>query len=156
MQSTGLDTNAIAVVAEMLPLPEVPRLPPVPINKEAVLVAEDTEENGRLVPLLRLTATGVPRFGEISVGEFPNTSDPVPVLSLIAAAKLADDGTVKKVKTPDPVPDIPDTGAVVAAIDPLPVADRLAPDPTTITAVVFVPLVRSVKDPPPPPPVDGA
>jgi hypothetical protein len=34
---------------------------------------------GRLVPLVRMTAEGVPRFGVVRTGEFDKTAFPVPV-----------------------------------------------------------------------------
>jgi len=45
------------------------------------------------------------------VGDVPKTSDPEPVSSVIAVAKLADDGVARKVAMPVPNPEIPeDTG----------------------------------------------
>jgi hypothetical protein len=47
---------------------------------------------------------------------------------------------------------MPDKGAAVAVIVPLPVTPRLEPVPTSIAAVVFVPLVIPEKAEPPPDP----
>ena len=40
--------------------------------------------------------------GEAIVGDVPNTNEPLPVSSVTAVAKLADDGVPKKVATPVP------------------------------------------------------
>ena len=52
--------------------------------------------------LLNVPEDGVPKTGVTSVGLVANTSAPVPVSSVTAAAKLADDGVPSQVATPDP------------------------------------------------------
>lgn len=52
------------------------------------------------------------------VGEVPNTSEPLPVSSVTADAKLADVGVARKVATPVPRPEIPvETGSPVALVN---------------------------------------
>ena len=50
-------------------------------------------------------------FGDVSpvvnVGEVPNTATPVPVSSVNADARLADEGVARKVATPVPSPETP-------------------------------------------------
>ena len=54
------------------------------------------------VQLLSCPDVGVPRTGVTNVGVFAKTRAPVPVSSVTAAAKLAEDGVPKKVATPVP------------------------------------------------------
>jgi hypothetical protein len=49
-------------------------------------------------------ADGVPKAGVTRVGEVANTKEPVPVSSVTAEIRLADDGVPKKVATPVPKP----------------------------------------------------
>jgi hypothetical protein len=93
---------------------------------------------GRPVALVSVTDVGVPRIGVTNVGLVAKTSPPLPVSSVIAAARLADEGVARKVPTPVPRPETPPTGTAVAVIVPLPVAAIEAPVPTTIAEVVFV------------------
>lgn len=60
--------------------------------------------SGRPVALVRVTDVGVPKIGVTSVGVLANTSAPVPVSSVTAAAKLALDGVPSHVATPAPRP----------------------------------------------------
>jgi hypothetical protein len=54
----------------------------------------------------------------VIVGDVPNTSDPDPVSSVTAVAKLADDGVAKNVATPVPRPLTPvDIGRPVALVN---------------------------------------
>ena len=55
------------------------------------------------VQLERLPEVGVPSTGVTSVGEVANTSEPLPVSSVTAAARFALDGVPKNVKMPVPV-----------------------------------------------------
>jgi hypothetical protein len=69
------------------------------------------------VRLVTTPDAGVPRAGVTSVGLLANTKAPVPVSSVTAAARLADDGVAKKVATPDPKPEMPvETGKPVAFV----------------------------------------
>jgi len=65
---------------------------------------ETPVEIGRPVQLVRVPDVGVPRTGVTSVGVLANTSAPVPVSSVTADAKFADDGVVKNEVTPAPAP----------------------------------------------------
>jgi hypothetical protein len=70
------------------------------------------------VQLDKLPEVGVPRIGVTSVGLVANTAAPLPVSSVSAAAKLAEDGVAKKVATFVPSPEIPvDTGKPVAFVN---------------------------------------
>ena len=63
------------------------------------------------------SADGVPKAGVTKVGDVAKTSAPVPVSSVTAAAKLADDGVARKVATPEPKPDTPvEIGKPVALV----------------------------------------
>jgi hypothetical protein len=57
--------------------------------------------------LLILVAVATPNTGVTRVGVLANTKAPVPVSSVTAAAKLAEDGVIKNAVTPAPVPDTP-------------------------------------------------
>jgi hypothetical protein len=57
--------------------------------------------------LVSTMAEGVPRAGVTSVGLVANTRDPLPVSSVTAAAKLAEDGVARNVAMPVPRPDTP-------------------------------------------------
>ena len=65
-----------------------------------VKVAEDA--GAVMATLLMLVAEAAPRVGVVRLGLVANTSDPVPVSSVTAAARLADDGVPSQVATPDP------------------------------------------------------
>ena len=59
----------------------------------------------------------VPETVPVKVGEFENTSDPVPVSSVTADERFADDGVPRKVATPVPSPDTPvEIGRFVASV----------------------------------------
>ncbi len=73
---------------------------PVPSPDTPVLI-------GNPVQLVNVPAEGVPISGVTRAGEVANTSDPLPVSSVTAAAKLALLGVARKVATPVPRPDIP-------------------------------------------------
>jgi hypothetical protein len=73
---------------------------PVPRPDTPVLI-------GRPVALVSVADEGVPRAGVTSVGDVANTSEPEPVSSVTAAARLAELGVARKVATPVPRPDTP-------------------------------------------------
>ena len=101
--------------------------------------------------LLMLVAVATPNTGVTRVGDVANTLTPVPVLSVSAAAKLADEGVIKNAVTPAPVPEtpveigrpvqlvkVPEVGVpnngVVRVGD---VANTKSPDPvSSVTAVI--------------------
>jgi len=64
-------------------------------------------EIGNPVQLVSVPEVGVPNTGVTNVGVFANTSAPVPVSSLTAAAKFDEEGVAKKVATLPPRPDTP-------------------------------------------------
>lgn len=84
------------------------------------------------------------------VGFVPNMSAPLPVAPVTAVARFALDGVARNVPTPVPSPLIPASGAAVAVSVPLPDAPSDAPVPTSMAAVVFVPLVSALNAPEPP------
>jgi hypothetical protein len=59
------------------------------------------------VQLDKLPDVGVPKIGVTKVGVLAKTLAPVPVSSVSAAAKFADDGVARKVATLAARPDIP-------------------------------------------------
>ena len=59
------------------------------------------------VQLLSVPDVGVPKIGVTNVGEVAKTSDPDPVSSVTAEARLDEDGVAKKVATLVPSPDMP-------------------------------------------------
>ena len=94
---------------------------------------------------------GVPKAGVTKVGEVANTKAPVPVSSVTAVRRLADEGVAKKVATPEPKPEMPvATGKPVALVsvpdDGVPNAPPLttgAPAVPTLTAkAVATPVPR--------------
>src|SRR4051812_19836254 len=56
-------------------------------------------EMGSPVQLVSVPEVGVPRIGVTSVGLVANTSAPLPVSSVTAAARLADEGVARNVAT---------------------------------------------------------
>jgi hypothetical protein len=63
---------------------------------------------GNPVAFVNVNADGVPRLGVTNVGDVANTSEPVPVSSVTALAKFAEDGVCKNVATPAPRPLTPE------------------------------------------------
>ena len=107
-------------------------------------------EIGRPVQLVRVPEDGVPNAGVTSVGEVANTNAPVPVSSVTAVIKLADDGVAKNVATPAakpetpleigrpvqlvrvPEPGVPNTGVMKVGVllktnNPLPLSSDITP-----------------------------
>src|SRR5207237_2750434 len=61
---------------------------------------ETPVEMGKPVQFVKVPEDGVPMFGVVKDGEVANTRRPVPVLSVIAELRLADDGVVRNVVMP--------------------------------------------------------
>jgi hypothetical protein len=78
-------------------------------KKVATLAAKpDTPvEIGSPVQLVRVPDEGVPKAGVTRVGEVANTKAPLPVSSVTAVIKLAEDGVAKNAATPAAKPDTP-------------------------------------------------
>ena len=73
---------------------------------------------GRPVQLDNVPDEGVPNIGVTKVGLVAKTAAPVPVSSVKAVRKLAEDGVVKNVATLAPKPDTPDaTGKPVQLVN---------------------------------------
>lgn len=76
-------------------------------------------DTGRPVQFVNTPEAGVPNagvtmIGLVSVGDVPNTSEPVPVSSVMAVIKLADDGVARNAAIPAASPATPvDTGSPV-------------------------------------------
>jgi hypothetical protein len=96
-------------------------------------------------------ADGVPRAGVTNVGEVAKTKEPVPVSSVTAEAKLADDGVPKKVATPVPKPltpveignpvafvKVPEAGVPNAGVTKVGLFDRTT-EPVPVEEVTPVP-----------------
>lgn len=64
-------------------------------------------DNGSPVHEVNVPEVGVPRIGVTSVGDVAKTAEPVPVSSVNAAIKFAEDGVARNVATPVPKPDTP-------------------------------------------------
>jgi len=92
---------AAVVVRVKLFAPEVTRVDPS-ANVSVAAVAGAVKAT-----LLILVAVATPKTGVINVGVLANTLTPVPVLSVKADAKLADDGVPKKVATLAAKPETP-------------------------------------------------
>ena len=140
--------------AARLALEGVPRnvATPLPRPLTPVLI-------GRPVPLVSVIADGVPRSGVTSVGLVANTSAPVPVSSVKAERRLADDGVASHVPTPAPRPvrleagkfvqfdrspeaGVPSTGVTSTGE----VASTMSPEPVDVLpSAVTVPLVGNVR-----------
>jgi hypothetical protein len=74
----------------------------IPVPKLATPVAI-----GSPVQLVKVPEVGVPNNGVTRVGVLANTKAPLPVSSVTAEAKLADEGVIKNAVTPAPVPVTP-------------------------------------------------
>jgi hypothetical protein len=104
---------------------------------------------GSPVALVRVTEEGVPNAGVTNVGLLENTTEPVPVSSVTAAARLAEEGVAKNVATPVPKPLMPvETGSPVAlvrvaelGVPKTPPLTTTAPAEPTLTANAVATLV---------------
>ena len=129
------------------------------------MVLKPTEVVPSTVQLLNVPDVGVPRTGVTRAGLVANTSAPVPVSSVTAAARFADDGVPRNVATPVPndvipVPplatgSVPDTCVANETPDSVPPSVRL---PLVVTVPVSVmpltvPVPLTLVTVPPPPPV---
>jgi hypothetical protein len=106
------------------------------------------------VQLLSVPDVGVPKIGVTKVGVLANTLAPVPVSSVSAAAKLADEGVARNVATLAANPEIPvltgkpvqfvnvpDDGVPSAPPELRPVANDKLPEPSVLTNCPAVPSV---------------
>jgi len=93
--------EAAVVVSVKLLAPEVANVDPCANVKVAEVAG------AVIVTLLIVVASATPNTGVTRVGDVANTLTPVPVLSVSADAKLADEGVPKKVATPVAKPDTP-------------------------------------------------
>jgi hypothetical protein len=89
---------AAVVVSVKLLAPEVAKVEP---SAKVKVAAEAGAVNATL---LILVAEATPKTGVTRVGDVANTLTPVPVLSVSAVAKFADEGVIRNAVTPAPVP----------------------------------------------------
>ena len=61
--------------------------------------------SGSPVAFVRVAALGVPRFGVVRLGEVAKTSAPLPVSSVTAVARFAEDGVPRKSAIPAASPE---------------------------------------------------
>jgi hypothetical protein len=110
---------------------DVVTVPPLAIGKVPVTPVV----NGSPVQLVNTPLVGVPSKGVTNVGLVLNTFKPVPVSSVKAAAKLAEEGVPKNVATPVPSEVIP--------VPPEAGNNALVKDTTwaVLIAIAVVPLV---------------
>lgn len=139
----------------------VARLALVGVAKNVAIPAAKPETPvliGKPVQLVKVPLDGVPSAGVTSVGEVANTSAPVPVSPVTAAARLAVLGVAKKVATPVPRPDTPVAMGSPVAFVSVPLAGvpsagaisvgplfktTVLPVPVTVAAISAVPLPAS-------------
>ena len=114
MERTTLPVPVSSVIAAAkLELDGVAKNVATPVPRPLIPVA-----TGNPVALVNVTADGVPKLGVTITGELENRILPVPVSSVTAAARLAEEGVAKKVATPVPSPLIPvETGKPVALVN---------------------------------------
>jgi hypothetical protein len=110
---------------------------------------------GRPVQVVNVPEVGVPNIGVVKVGEVivglvAKTAAPVPVSSVKAARKLADEGVAKNVATLDPKPDtpvetgkpvqldkLPDCGVPKIGVTKVELVNKLVTDSCLVVLVVF-------------------
>ena len=152
--SEPLPVSSVTAAAR-LALDGVPRNVATPAPRPAIPVL-----TGNPVALVSVAADGVPRSGVTSDGLVANTRAPVPVSSVTAARRLADDGVASHVPTPVPRPVSPDAGKPVQFVSvPLLgvpsagltsvglVSKTIAPEPVVeLPSAVTAPLVGNVSE----------
>ena len=110
-----------AIIVEVtVPVSPVVIIVPVTAGKVIVVVPAADDALRLVVPETdpEKFAPPPPIVGVVSDGDVPNTSDPEPVSSVIAAARFADDGVPSSVAIPVPSPDTPvDIGSPVALVN---------------------------------------
>ena len=129
---------------------------PVPVSSVTAVIklAEDGVAKNAVIPtpvpvtlptgilqLVRVPEDGVPKAGVTRTGEVANTKDPVPVSSVTAVIKLAEDGVAKNAVIPTPVPVTLPTGIVQFV--------RVPEEGVPKTGVTRVGVLANTKDPVP-------
>lgn len=116
------------------------------------MVLKPTEVVPSTVQLLNVPDVGVPRTGVTKVGLVAKTNAPVPVSSVTAAAKFADDGVPRNVAIPVPndVIPVPPLATGRIAVPALITAPSWYTDSSAgyVTKTSLVPAAKSTKDPP--------
>jgi hypothetical protein len=96
-----------------VPVDDVTPVPPLATGRVPVTPVV----KGRPVQVVNVPEVGVPNIGVTKVGLVAKTAEPVPVSSVKAERKLADEGVVKNVATLAPKPDTPvETGKPVQLV----------------------------------------
>jgi len=115
------------------------------------MVLKPTEVVPSTVQLLNVPDVGVPRTGVTRAGLVANTNAPVPVSSVTAAARFADDGVPRNVATPVPNEVIPVPPLAIAKVPAsVIVPDVVMGEPDTVKPVVPPERATLVTVPPPP------
>jgi hypothetical protein len=106
----------VAVYAAVPSVPPVPTFsvePSVPVSVSvfeevnvfpSAIVTVEPVAGAVRVTLLMVVADATPSVGVVKVGEVAKTKAPLPVSSVTADARLADDGVARNVATPVPRP----------------------------------------------------
>lgn len=129
------------------PVPR-PVMPPTG-TAVAAIVPEPVAASDDPLPTSIAAAVLVPLVRAENAGDAP-LPQAEPLARQIAPVPETD--AARAVATPVPSPLIPLSGADVAPMVPEPLTARVPPEPTTMAAVVFVPLVIALKALLPPPP----
>ena len=85
---------------------------------------------------VKTKADGVPKLGVTKVGEVAKTAEPLPVSSVKAAARFADDGVPRNVATPLPKDVIPVPPEATGSAEP-----RVKEVKYDAASTTFVPLL---------------
>jgi hypothetical protein len=148
--------SRLIVEAEAMAVPLAHSCAAVKVLAPRIAAVPTTPAAGKPVAFVSVPLDGVPRAGVTSVGLVANTREPVPVSSVTAASKFAEDGVPRKVATPvpsavSPVPPLA-TGRVpvTPVVSGKPVAFVSVPlDGVPRAGVTNVGLVANTKEPVP-------
>ena len=118
---SALTIVSLAIIVDVT-VPVSPVVITVPVTAGNVIVVDPAADDALTLVVPETDpekfAPPPPIVGVVSDGLVPNTKDPEPVSSVIAAAKLADDGVPSNVAIPVPNPDTPvDIGRPVALVN---------------------------------------
>ena len=122
----------VTLVVRLANVVEVVPVPPLAIGSVPVT----PELKGRPVADDKTKVEGVPKLGVTKVGEVAKTAEPLPVSSVKAAARFADDGVPRKVATPLPKDVIPVPPEATGSADP-----RVKEVKYEAASTTFVPLL---------------
>ena len=141
------DPNAVALPTEVT----------APVRLALVMAEPAIKPTAVPVAFVATRNVGVPKLGATKTGALANTKEPVPVSSVTAVRKLADEGVPKNVATPAPKPATPEAiGRPVALIKSAwPTTPNVGLDmtglvnkPVTVTCLVVVPWTNGISSVP--------